>query len=62
MDAVNSLRAVLVAGAALAAVVAAVAGMWLTVAILAVGLVGHGLLWVRLHRQAQPAPPTPPPS
>jgi uncharacterized membrane protein YebE (DUF533 family) len=62
MDAVNTLRAVLAGGALVAALVAAATGMWLTTAILAVGLVAHGYLWVRMHRAAPPAAPSPPPA
>lgn len=59
MDAINTLRAVLVGGAGLAAVVAAVFGWWMTAVILLVGIALHGALWVHLRRvaRAQPAPP-----
>jgi uncharacterized membrane protein YhhN len=47
------LRAVLVAGAVIAALFAATAGQWLVVAILAVGVVGHALLWMYLYRSRE---------
>lgn len=50
MDAINTLRALLVAGAVLAAIVAAVAGRWETVGILAIALVAHGLMWRHQYR------------
>lgn len=53
MDAINTLRALLVAGAVLAAVVATVAGRWSTVGILAVALVAHGLMWRHQYRVRQ---------
>lgn len=53
MDAINTLRAILAGTAAVAAVLAAVYGLWLTVAVLAVGLAAHGLLWVRQYRDAR---------
>lgn len=53
MDAINTMRAILAGTAAVAAVVAAIYGLWLTVAVLAVGLFAHGALWVRQHRAAR---------
>lgn len=44
------LRGLLVAGAALAVVVAVVQGQWAAAAILTVGILAHGGLWVWLHR------------
>jgi hypothetical protein len=52
MDAINTMRAVLVGGAGMAAIVAAFFGWWLTTVILAVGIVLHVALWVHLHRRA----------
>jgi hypothetical protein len=49
------MRGILVGLAAFAAVVAAVIGYWPATLILTLGIVGHGVLWVRLHRGA-PAP------
>lgn len=57
MDAINTLRAVLVGGAMVAMVVAAMHGLWRTVGLLAVGLMGHAWLWVQLSRTARPAGP-----
>lgn len=53
MDALsmNSLRIVLVGATALAAVLAALYGLWTVAAVLAVGVVAHGLLWMYLARQ-----------
>lgn len=50
MEQVNTLRVVLVAGAALATVVAAIVGQWTVVAVLATGIVGHAVLWAYLRR------------
>lgn len=47
----NSLRIVLVGATAIAAVVAALYGMWTVAAVLTVGIVAHGLLWWYLARQ-----------
>lgn len=53
MDALsmNSLRIVLVGATAVAAVIAALYGMWTVAAVLTVGVVAHGLLWVYLAQQ-----------
>ncbi|CAN5395527.1 hypothetical protein BH23ACT7_BH23ACT7_09830 [soil metagenome] len=50
MAAVNTLRAILVAGAVLAAVVAAANRQWAAAAVLVVGVAVHGLLSVYQHR------------
>lgn len=50
MAPVNTLRMILVAGAVVAAVAALVFKAWLAAGLLAVGIVGHALLWVHLHR------------
>lgn len=50
------LRAVLVGGAAVAAVLAAVFGWWLTAVILFVGIALHGALWLHLRRASRPHP------
>ena len=44
------LRGLLVAGAVLAVVVAVVQGQWSAALILTAGILAHGALWVRLHR------------
>lgn len=44
------LRGLLVAGAALAVVVAVVQGQWAAALILTAGILAHVALWVRLHR------------
>lgn len=53
MDALsmNSLRIVLVGATAIAAVVAAVYGMWTVAGVLSVGVVAHALLWLYLAQQ-----------
>jgi hypothetical protein len=56
MASLNAMRGILVAGAVVATLVAAASGMWAVVAILGVGLVGHALLWVHLHRAPADAP------
>lgn len=50
MDAINTLRAILVGGAVIAAVVASRSGWWVTVLVLGAGIAAHALLWVHLHR------------
>jgi hypothetical protein len=50
MQQVNALRAILVAGAVIAAVLTALAGFWSATAVLTVGVVGHALLWRHLRR------------
>ncbi|MBA2730246.1 MAG: hypothetical protein H0U48_05810 [Euzebyaceae bacterium] len=54
MQSVNTMRAVLVAGAVLAAVVAAIFGLWSVVGIMVAAVVAHGLMWVYLHRLDRP--------
>lgn len=51
MDALNTLRAILVAFAAVAAILLGVRGEWTPALMLALGIVAHGLLWVHLWRQ-----------
>lgn len=60
MASVNALRALLVGGAIVAGIVAAVSGLWLTAAVMAVAVGVHGFLTV--HLRSRPAPPavTPP--
>ena len=50
MEAVNLMRAVLVAAAALTAIGAAVAGQWLVVGILVPALLAHAWMWWYLAR------------
>jgi hypothetical protein len=52
MDQVNALRAILVAGAVVAALLTALAGIWVATALLSVGVVAHALLWRHLRRTA----------
>lgn len=51
METLNTLRGLLVAGAALAVVIALVQGQWAAALILIAGIGAHGALWVRLHRE-----------
>ncbi len=51
MDALNTLRAILVAFAAVAAILLGVRGEWTPALVLAAGITAHGLLWVYLFRQ-----------
>ena len=61
MQQVNAMRAVLVAGAVIAALVTALTGQWTATVLLAVGVACHALLWRHLRRTPSPAA-TPPPS
>jgi membrane protein implicated in regulation of membrane protease activity len=54
MDQVNALRAILVAGAVVAALLTALAGIWVATALFSVGVVAHALLWRHLRRTASP--------
>lgn len=57
MSTLNTARAILVGGAAIAALIAAAYQEWAVVAILAVGLAAHAGLWVWLYRgKPLPAP------
>jgi Flp pilus assembly protein TadB len=51
MDALNTLRAILVAFAIIAAVLLGIRGEWTPALVLTAGVVAHGLLWVYLWRQ-----------
>jgi hypothetical protein len=57
MDSINTLRAILVGSAALAALVAAVFGRWLVAGVLAVAIAAHGAVWLYLYRVGTAAPP-----
>ena len=61
MSSIETLRAVLVASAVVAAVVAAMAGLWLPAGVLVVAVAVHGVLTPYIRRQApsvehQPGP------
>jgi hypothetical protein len=47
----NGVRTVLVVGAAITALIAAVLGQWVVTLVLAVGIAAHGLLWGYLWRR-----------
>lgn len=49
----NGVRTALVAGAAFAAVVAALFGQWIVTIVLALAVAIHGLGWLYLYRQHQ---------
>ncbi|MBA2530410.1 MAG: hypothetical protein H0V19_10720 [Euzebyales bacterium] len=57
MASVNMLRGVLVAGAVLAAIVAAAYRLWPVVGVLLVAVAAHGWMWAYLHRLGQQSPP-----
>lgn len=61
MATINMLRGVLVAGAVLAAVIAAAYQQWAAVLILLAAVGFHAALWVRLHRDRAATGQTPPP-
>ncbi|MDX1659868.1 MAG: hypothetical protein R3343_13695 [Nitriliruptorales bacterium] len=50
MDSLNTLRAILVGAAFIAAVILALQGRWVPVVVLSVGIVAHGLLWLYLWK------------
>ena len=50
MDSVNTMRAILVAGAVVAAIIAAALGMWPAALVLSVGIAGHFALWAYVRR------------
>lgn len=56
MATINMLRGLLVAGAAFAALLAAIYQQWAAVLLLVVGIAAHGALWVHLHRSRQATP------
>lgn len=51
MDALNTLRAILVAFAAVAALLLGVRGEWTPALVLTAGILAHGALWLYLWRQ-----------
>jgi hypothetical protein len=61
MSAIETLRAILVGGAAVAAVIAGLLGLWLTVVILVAAILVHGYTTLYLRRlrlgHLAPAPP-----
>ncbi len=60
MEQVNALRAILVAGAVIAAVICAAVGIWSAALVLMVGVAAHALLWRHLRRTAHPSSDTRP--
>ena len=56
MDALNTLRAVLVSGTFVLTLLLAFDGQWLPTAILSVGILAHLGLWAHLWRQKQQRP------
>lgn len=55
MATINMFRGLLVAGAALAVVIAVAYGQWAAAGILTVGILAHVALWVKLHREREAA-------
>ncbi len=55
MDALNALRAVLVACALIATVILATRGMWIPVTVLSIGIGAHVALFVRQRQLRQQA-------
>lgn len=51
MDALNTLRAILVACAAVATVLLAVRGQWFPVAVMSAGILAHAALWIHLRAE-----------
>jgi len=51
LDALNTLRAILVVFATIAAALLGVRGEWTPALVLTAGIAAHGLLWVYLFRQ-----------
>lgn len=51
MESLNTMRAILVAGAVVAAIVAAAFGMWSAAGVLMVGVLAHGGMWWYIHRR-----------
>lgn len=51
MDALNTLRAVLVGGTFVLAVMLAFDGRWMPAALLGLGILAHFGLWAHLHRE-----------
>lgn len=62
MASLNALRGLLVAGAVLAGVVAALGGRWSASALMVVAVAVHGVatLWLRQRRPSQALPPSGP--
>ena len=57
METLNMLRGLLVAGAALAVVIALVLGQWAAALIVTAAIGAHVALWVQLHREKSAAQP-----
>lgn len=53
LDSLNTLRAILVAFAFVAAIFLAVDGLWIPATVLGFGIFAHGLLWWHLYRTGQ---------
>jgi Flp pilus assembly protein TadB len=51
MDGLNTLRAILVGFAVIAAILLGVRGEWTPALVLTAGVLAHGLLWLYLWRQ-----------
>jgi hypothetical protein len=51
MDALNTLRAVLVGFSTIAAILLGLSGEWFPAGVMAFGIAAHGVLWAHLWRQ-----------
>lgn len=56
----NTLRAILVGLALVAAIILAVNGQWLATGVLAVAIVAHGLMWVYIWKRDEAGKPRDP--
>ena len=51
MESLNLMRAILVGGAVIAAIVSAALGSWAAALVLCVGIAAHAAMWVYIHRR-----------
>ena len=51
MQSLNTMRAILVASAVVAAIVAAIMGAWDATVVLLIGITAHGGMWWYIHRR-----------
>lgn len=51
MESLNTMRAILVAGAVFAAIVAIAYGMWTVALVLSVAITAHAAMWLYIHRR-----------
>lgn len=53
MESVNTMRAILVAFAVLAAIVALAFGMWTVAVVMVIGIGAHAAMWLYVRRRGQ---------